>query len=213
MSGTITPITQRILARLTGIELPLVKVEVRATLTDFLSKTLLWRDTVLIPAVSGQEMYALMPPQVLAGVVGSRVLTAYYGESPMAVAALNGVLPASGVPTCVDLSESVWLRVWPVPDDSNPLQTIRLNLVWGMDPTAIDPEDLVLPRQVLGYIEGITEGALARLYAIPDRPWSSLNHAAMHERKYRKVKLEARRAAEEGRGRMGGDNWRFPPFA
>lgn len=59
------------------------------------------------------------------------------------------------------------------------------------------------------YFEGLCDGLLARLYAIPQRPWSSAQMARMHSLLERRAISEAYRNVMRG---FAGPNWSFPQF-
>lgn len=218
MTQTITPMSQRVMARLPGADLATVNIEMRAAANEFLARTLIWRSRVAFTAIPGVNAYPLISVQPQAGVMISRVLAAYYGKTPISVGSLmTGYdFTVTGAPQVLDASDPSRIVVWPTPVQETTEHEITMDVAWAVDPSSIEPESVVLPFSVLGYIEAISDGALARLYAMPDKPWSSQKHADFHMRKFRVSMVQARRTAEAARGRENGHavpRWRFPRFA
>lgn len=215
----VTPITQRILARVKGCTMAMVNVELRAVTAEFLHKTLLWRERRTIPASSvnpGQASYAVVPPQADAGTVVATVLSAWYGQSPIRVGSVTGTRPGeAGEPRMVDLTDPLTITLWPAPPTGADTKDIVLDIAWSIEPVVTNPDTLTLPYAALNHLEALTEGTLAKLFAMPDKPWSSTEHATYHHGLYRTALFEAKNAVRDGRGHgaVAAPRWRFPRFA
>jgi hypothetical protein len=215
----VTPITQRILARVKGCTMALVNVELRAVTAEFLHKTLLWRERRTIPASSvlpGVASYALVPPQADAGTVAAAVLSAWYGQSPIRGGSLTGTRPGeAGEPRMVDLTDPLTVTLWPAPPAGAETKDIVLDIAWSIEPVTTTPDTLTLPYAALNHLDALTEGTLAKLFAMPDKPWSSTEHATYHHAEYRSALFQAREAIRAGRahGSIEAPRWRFPRFA
>lgn len=216
LTDTITPMSQRVLARLPGAPLEIVNIEMRAATTEFLARSLIWRSRKTFPLVANTNGYTIVSPQEPAGVMIASVLAAFCGKTPMRVGPLTGYdFTTTGDPRVVDSTNPTQVIVWPTPTTESAGKEIALDVAWGLDPSSIEPDSVILPYNVLGHLEVMVDGALARLYAMPDKPWSSTQHAEYHLRRFRGGTMEARRTADTGRGREGLNppSWRFPPFA
>jgi hypothetical protein len=212
----VTPITQRVMARVAGAEIALVNVELRSTTAEFLARTLLWRSRVEITAIAGEDTYAIVPPQADAGTHVTQVLAAWYGTRRLGVGPVTGRTPdATGGPVLLDMSDPLTVKLWPAVPTEGELHGIVVDVAWSIDPSSLTPDSLTLPYAVLGYLEALTDGTLHRLFAMPDKPWSSTKHSTFHLQRFRKSMLSARRMADTGRGRenTAAPTWRFPPFA
>lgn len=213
-SAVLTGISERALVRLPGAELPLVELETRAVVADFLARSLLWRRRQEIQAVAGQGVYCLTLPQEKAGIIATQLLAAFYGNTALAIGAIVGVTPnASGSPRMADMSNPIQVQLWPPPPTSEDPKLITLDIAWGIDVGIRNPESLCLPPEVLGFIDVIVNGLLYRMFSMPDKPWSSQKHAAHHSASFRHGVGVARRAADLGRAREGESGalrWRFP---
>jgi hypothetical protein len=71
-------------------------------------------------------------------------------------------------------------------------------------PLSVPDELLVLHR------EGIKDLLLSRLFAVPQRPWTSERLAQLHSRRASRAIAEARQTANQG---YGNKPWAFPSFA
>lgn len=224
MSGSdpntiVTPITQRILAQVRGATLALVNMELRAATAEFLRRTLIWQERRTLAAGSvtpGQASYALVPSQADAGTVASRVLAAWYGDKPLAVGTVIRTHPgATGDPCMVDLSDPVTITLFPAPPLGVQTKSVVLDIVWTIDPVTLEPDSLTLPYAVLGHLEALVHGTLARMFAMPDKPWSSETHSTFHSAKFRSAVFQARRSNGDARGHesVARPRWQFPRFS
>jgi hypothetical protein len=225
MSGTtdpppdtvVTPITQRILARLPGCTMPVVNMELRACTGEFLRKTLLWRTRFEITVLKDVGTYALVPPQGDAGTVATRLLSVWYGDHRLLVSDLAGFTPnAKGDPRVATMSNPLDVTIWPIPDGSNTIHKLTLDVAWTIDPVQLASDTLVLPHATLNHLETLTDGTLGRLYSMADKSWTSRDDARIHYGRFLSGCFEARHAVDTGRALEGHNNtpqWRFPRFA
>ena len=60
------------------------------------------------------------------------------------------------------------------------------------EPPAIT--DTALPDELLGFTEGIAHGVKARLFAMPNKPWSNPALVDFHQHKFNNAKADAKAA-------------------
>lgn len=199
---------QAILARVPGITRDLVDIELRIVVSEFLTRTMLWRQEYEFTGAIGADSYII--PVAQAGVNIAAILDAHHGRTPLRLGAAAGFYRELGVPRFISLRDARTVRVWPSPQDVS--ENFRFTAALTVDMIDANPEtSFVLPYEVVPYSNALMDGVLARLYSMPDKPWTSKTLMEDHRRLYRRGMSEARLAADEGRVR-GAANWRFPRF-
>lgn len=94
--------------------------------------------------------------------------------------------------------------LWPTPVEDDTTVIVRSILI----PTA---STSVLPDMAASkYYEGILDGALARMYGHPAKPYSNPQYATYHLNRFRNAIGVA--AGERKTGGISGPNWQFPSF-
>jgi hypothetical protein len=58
------------------------------------------------------------------------------------------------------------------------------------EPPALSATEL--PDSLIEYIEGLAHGVKARLFAMPNKPWTELNMVDYHQKKFNTAKAEAK---------------------
>jgi hypothetical protein len=198
-------------SRLGGATYALIKSELQCAVRDFYLRSLAWRATVgPYQLFVNKEYVFLNPVDAYANV--QHVLDVYIQTEPEKRKNLGKltsppIVKNPGEPTEFFCAEPTTLQLSPVPNtDLGRSLYVRAALV----PT---PNTERLPDiAVSHHYEAILNLALARMYIMPHKPWTSLELAGAHER--RGNRLVNVWKDEANRGNTHTDTaWRFPPFA
>lgn len=99
------------------------------------------------------------------------------------------------------------LNLWPTPD-VNLDDVLFVEVALTMTDAAATAPDLSATH----HFEAIQNGALARLYMMPNKPWTDQIAATRYGQLFRRACMELRAVSDAGY--LHGDPpWRFPPFA
>jgi hypothetical protein len=183
-NGGIDRILDRIMVEVSGVTLPVVTQTLWDSVQDFCLRSVWWRRWVAWDMPAGIFQTTLDPAYTGAEV--ARVL---------AFCGLNGVQRLFPPATVFD------------PRPQNPsLERSGTALVLCRPQTLASTPSLITDQ----HSEALSEGALARLYQMPKRPWSDKGQAELHARRFRGLCVQARadaRSFNEGNARL------FPYFA
>lgn len=157
-----------------------------------------WRERLSpITVRTGRIAYSLPAPT--SGARVERVLSVYYGEQLVPVVPeadlFSGNSEQVGPPqACAVRSHTDELVIWPAPTATENGQTMR---VFGV----IVPGDKTesIPNPLLEeWGEGIVSGAKWEMMSMPAMPWTQLERASDHERKFYEEVARAKREATSG---------------
>lgn len=212
MSGTTTPpvdhLRQAILVRVPNITRDVVDLELRSVASEFFTRTLSWRQQYTFCPQIGCAAYII--PVEQPGMNIAAILSADYAGRAMRVGDLSGHFTEVGSPSVIALRDARTVVLHPAPSTLD--HVVRFTAAMTVDILDADPAGLVLPYAVVPYTGTIMEGVLSRLYAMPEKPWTSKTLMEYHERRFRRGMAEVRLASNAGRVR-GAQSWRFPRFA
>lgn len=198
MSTTTDRILDSLMSRVQGLDTAFAQAELLSACESFFERSFAWRETLRVTIRAGKRDTTIIPT-----VQSSRILHVYYlGDASQTVQL---------VPFTVEGEQSTALMQFIMPS------TLRLRVAREEDFVASLAVALTsntlgdFPEDLLArWREGITNEALARLYAVPSRPWTSNQLALWHGRLAKRDISEAHRMASRG---YGGPLWQFPPFA
>ena len=166
-----------ILGRLTGAMPEMVQTEVRNAVREFFVESTAWRQEVRTGVKAGESTIDFR------GVVSKAdtlfILQAFYkGNRMQPVEDFPYNWEDGGSPTAFWSPEPGVMRMSPVPDQTEE-QALRVML-------ALKPSGCDVPSWVEDiYFKVISDGALARLYAHPKRPYTEFGLAAYHSGQFR----------------------------
>jgi hypothetical protein len=200
-----------ITSRVAGAPAALMRCELEAALHDFYHRSTAWREVVGPLQVTANQQYLWLNPidlyadmQHIFGVHmiinGCRIdlqplHTRYPGEMP------------AGDPRAFFCAEPYTLELFPTPKTT--LGKV-LYVEGAMAPIAGTER---LPEVAASHhFDGILSGALYRLYAMPQKPWSNPALAIAHEREFRRRIFVARDQATRGHSGLDTPMW-FPKWA
>ncbi len=210
---TIAYVQQLVAQQVAGAPDTLISTHLQRVLTDFYTRSTAWRDYIgPISVIGNVNEYDLNPhtQNSQAQFVLGAFLFPYNGSNeplPLGVSTrkLYGITP--GPPAKYYMQRPDQIVLYPVPDTTyGPI----LNVYASMVPTNLAAR---LPNMsYTQHVDALVWGTLARLYAIPKRPWSDKELRDYYEKKYRREILIYRDEANRGYG-PGDTGFRFPPFA
>lgn len=198
-------------ARFAGATPQIVRQELNAAIQEFYFQSRAWREQIgPYTVTAAQANVTLNPVQTHAKVVF--VHQAWIEDPDNGVRGLKAltVYPTDGqtdYPTHYYAADPLLLRLWPTPDAT-------LGTVLYAD-AALAPlsSTAQLPSVAASHhFEAILEGSLARLFLMPNKPWTDLMQAAVYTRSFRRRCMEFRAISDSGYTRAD-PPWRFPPFA
>jgi hypothetical protein len=184
-------IKQAAMVRLPGIDPSLVDMEMRWTLYEFLMETrvrIVVRDT---PLVAGLQDYPMGDESVVV------ILEAKVDDTPIAVGRVQYSNTETGFPRSVGLVLDSLARVAPTPTSAESGKRLILTYATTILPTNTTGE---LPLEAKPYHGYLLDGLLARVLAMPDKPWTNTRMAEPHLRRYRSGISDVRRMIDAGRG-------------
>ena len=190
---------------------------IRNAAIEFCQKSLVWRQELdPVNVYQGQDVYDLdgMP----GGSVIERILTLYYLgrkltpqgmdalDAKRKLAAVSKAASVSGNPTDLTYVPPVVTEygqnsptqvvLYGMPD-GNFIGGLVMNCVLMPARTSLGIDSSVTDR----YLDGIVQGAKARLMLIPKKPWSDAALAAYHKGEAHKILSNAKAEAAQGFGR------------
>ena len=210
---TIAYVEQIVAQTIQGAPDSLIQTHLQRVLNDFYTRSTAWRDYIgPINVLSGVSEIDLNPYTQNAQVqfVLGAFLFPYNGSNePLGLGVttrkLYGVTP--GPPARYYMQRPDQLVLFPVPDTTyGPILNVYASIV----PTTLAA---ILPNMsYTQHVDALVWGTLARLYAIPKRPWSDKELRDYYEKKYRQQIIMYRDIANRGYG-ASDTGFRFPPFA
>lgn len=181
--------------RVPGATPELVEFQLGDTLADFTQNTATWRRGITIETTPGEQDYQLASPSKdtmvlwLLGAATDRplnLLALPYGDNEPLLADRM----MSGPPRVVASPSPGLVRVWP-----EPAAAYQIHLQTAL--VALSVHAPLPTGYLLLHREALLDGALHRLYATPNMPFSNLKLAEFHGRRYRVGKVSARIAADK----------------
>jgi hypothetical protein len=203
--GILEMIRQAAIVRLTGATPDVVDLESRWVISDFLARSRLWQRTVQVPLSPGVVSYAIPGVQTYESMV--LMLEASYKSRPLLLSDFPIVTAEDSTPSSVRLGNDRTLEVYPAPDAS-----ITDNLSVKLAATILPANENPIPAVIRPYHQAVLDGVLARMYMIPDKPYTNTRLAPVHQVAYEREISNVRRIVGGGRGRNA-LFVQFAPFA
>jgi hypothetical protein len=182
-----------LLPYLPGAEPGVVDLHIRKILKEFLRRTTIWREVIVVnPVVSG-ALYALVPAQPIGRV--SDVLRVGHGTSSitlpnipehMRVAPGSSASPRDG--WYVQNLPYIYLAT------STGLATVEVALTLTLEPGVVEFPDFLLNN----HSDVLTAGILASLMAMPGKPWTQFDMAKVNWTRYVNGVLALRASLRDG---------------
>ena len=202
--GVLESIRQAAMLRLTGATPDAVDLESRWIISDFLARSRVWRRTIALALSAGVEDYLLGIANQESAVL---LLGASYSGRELLLAPKPLVAMQDGLPTAVMLTDDRTARVYPTPT-ADVTEVVEVEVALTLLPTT----ESVIPAVVRPYHDIILQGVLARMYRIPDKPYTNQRLSSEHQWYYDRGVYDARRMIDGGRGRNA-MFVQFAPFA
>jgi hypothetical protein len=187
-----------ILPQVRGADEPIVDYNIRRVARDFLKATTLWRESIPVTLKAGMVDYVLVPNEggLVAGILNlprvddaSRTMNEInQGSQPPAT-----YMPEAGKP------DGYW-QLYPGTFTVNRPPDVDYPITVDVykQPTQ-DPDDDFLPDSLVEYYyEPLAAGVLARLMAMPTKPWRDTTLATFFNTEYTKAKFAARAHVRNG---------------
>lgn len=199
-----------ILARLAGVTESLVTCELNAAVREFYIRSQAWREQIgPFNVYQDTDLVWLNPVDPYSNVLQVRGAWLQIDNVtyPLEPNTTRVTTPQTGQPMKFSTPDPYVLRLWPTPDKS------YLEQLW-IDTSLVPlPDATRLPNIASSHhFEPILEGALSRLYAIPNKPWTDPALAMVYLQSFKRRCVQWRDHA--GRGYGPADvPFRFPAFA
>ena len=192
------------MVRLPGADPTIIDRETRWMMSEFLRETRVWRRVMTVTLVDATTMYDLPIEDEEAVAV---LMGATLDGSQMSLGLPSALDEQEGTPTQAGMEGDRVLRVWPVPmlGDAGKVVAVDVALTLLVSVDAVPPDAL---RPYQGYM---LDGLLARLYAMPDKPWTNVRIADVHLRRFETGKASVKRDMD-GHRSFGSPRARFPRF-
>jgi hypothetical protein len=203
--GILEMIRQAAIVRLTGATPDVVDLESRWVISDFLARSRLWQRTVQVPLSPGVVSYAIPGVQTYESMV--LMLEASYKSRQLLLSDFPIVTTEDSTPSSVRLGNDRTLEVYPAPGAS-----ITDNLSVKLAATILPSNENPIPAVIRPYHQAVLDGVLARMYMIPDKPYTNTRLAPVHQVAYEREISNVRRIVDGGRGRNA-LFVQFAPFA
>lgn len=202
--GLLESIRQAAMLRLTGATPDAVDLESRWVISDFLTRSRVWRRVVALTPSAGVEDYSL-------GIANHESATLLLAASHNSRELLLTPKPLGtmqdGLPTAVMLVDDRTVRVYPTPT-IDVTEDVEVEAVLTLLPMS----ESVIPAVIRPYHDTVLHGVLARMYRIPDKPFTNSRLAPEHQWYYDRGVYDVRRMVDGGRGRNA-MFVQFAPFA
>lgn len=202
--GLLESIRQAAMLRLTGAIPDVVDLESRWVISDFLARSRVWRRTIALTPSAGVEDYLLGIANHESAVI---LLGASYNGRELLLAPKPLVTTQDGLPTAVMLTDDRTTRVYPTPT-ADVTEVIEVEAALTLLPIS----ESVIPAVVRPYHDTVLHGVLARMYKMPDKPYTNQRLAPEHQWYYDRGVYDVRRVIDGGRGRNA-MFVQFAPFA
>lgn len=185
-------------ARIGGAADAFVEVEYADAVEEFFERSTAYRHTVTVTLRPSKTTYILVPPRPEVHITRLLIVGTSYESLTPVPAFVEGMAGASEYvfvpPNTLKLREA--------PSAEKVISVVMV--LSPESPDSVPDELLVLFR------EGIKDLLLSRLFAVPQRPWTSERLAQLHSRRASRAIAEARQTANQG---YGNKPWAFPSFA
>jgi hypothetical protein len=202
--GVLESIRQAAMLRLTGATPEAVDLESRWVVSDFLARSRVWRRAITLTPVASVEDYPLGIANHESAVL---LLAASYDMRGLLLAPNPLMSSQDGLPTAVMLADDRTARVYPIPTTST-TKSVKVEVALTLLPMT----ESVIPAVVRPYHETLLHGVLARMYKMPDKPYTNQRLAPEHQWNYDRGVYDVRRMTDGGRGRNA-MFVQFAPFA
>lgn len=199
--------------QLNGCPDTLVDAQLQLVLKDFYSFTTAWRDTIGPYSINqNQDTVALNPVdqnRQVQFVLRAWIYPLLGGNTRqfLTPVARKVIGNDKDLPTTFYMEDPTTLVLYPVPDKT---YGRGLYVYASLIPTALAAQLPVIT--FTHHLDAILWGALARLYRMPQKPWTDKGLAADYAKDYRRQRLLWRDVAERNYG-PGDAPMVFPPFA
>ncbi len=210
---TVAYVQQSVAQMVGGAPDSLIQTQLQRVLNDFYTRSTAWRDYITpINVVGNIAEYDLNPLGQNAQLqfVLAAFLFPFAGSNeplPLGVSTRKfyGIVP--GPPARYYMERPDKMILSPTPDQNyGPILNVYASIV----PTTLAAQ---LPNMsYTQHADALIWGTLARLYAIPKRPWTDKEAREYYEKKYRREVLIYKDEANRGYG-AADTSYRFPPFA
>jgi hypothetical protein len=207
--AALTVWTNPLAAQLPGAIPAQIEEKLRHALKEFFLQSRAWRTTLgPFDVTSGVALVTPTPP-ANSQIVWIRDVWLQEGGvfTPLQAATAEITEARTGKPTHFYSESPDTLMLWPTPDT-----TLTQVLYAHVALTMTDATSVVPDLSASHHYEAIEHGALARLFAIPNKPWSDPAMAFRYARMFRRRCLELRAISDAGYLRTD-PSWRFPSFA
>jgi hypothetical protein len=202
--------TQPLLACFPGATEPQVEEKLRHALKEFYLQSRAWRRTLgPFDVTDGAPLVTLNPVDANTQVVWVRNAWFQEGDirTPLGVSVCKITEAREGKPTHFYSETPYSLTLWPTPDTTIPgILFVEVALTTTAAATVI-PE-----VSETHHFEAILDGAFARMYAMPNKPWTDPLAADRYSRTFRRRCLELRAVSDASYLHVD-PPWRFPRFA
>jgi hypothetical protein len=185
---------QNLLAKLPGASLPLLQSELFNTIDDACRNGWIWRETISVTLVDGEDTYVLAP-------AGTEVL--YVQSVTHETFDLTGAVVEFGVLTLKTAPTQAY------PDD--PVYAVAM-LTPAHNVSTSDIENWLPSDMWSEHYQMFMDGVEGRMMAQPAKPYTNPQLAAFHTRSYNGALARARHKVRTG-GAPGAQVWRFPAWA
>lgn len=200
----IESVKESVLSRLVGVDPSLVDRETRWVLNEFLSGTRVWRRTLDVTLVDATTIYDVPIEDEESVAV---LMAATLDGAPMGLGLPSALDTQDGTPRQVGMESDRSVRVWPVPALADAGKVVSVDVAL----TLLVSVDAAPPDVLRPYQNYLFDGLLARLYAIPDKPWTNVRIADVHLRRFETGKASVKREMDGNRS-FGAPRVRFPRF-
>lgn len=185
-----------------GAEVPLIEHQTRATVIDFCNMSEAWRtDTTALDVLVGRSHYSFDRPiqdteicKVLALFLDGKQLPL---QSYADMAATSDLFTRKGKVQSAFIEYDNKVMLYPIPDASQP-DGLMARVAIRPSRSAKTMNEYVAKR----YYEIILNGLKARMYAIPNKPWSDLGSSTVYQTRFKDGCAKARRESHFGQGRV-----------
>jgi len=188
------------MARLPGIGVDNLAVELGNAMQEFCRETAAWREKMERNTVAGMDRYSLSPSAnaaIVTHVISVEVDGRHY--RPLSPEML-GARAWSAYEVLDNYQE---IKLYPVPEFTTP-KALKASVALTLRTDSLD-----LPNELLAaYYEPLLDGALERAFAHHAKPYSNSEKAAYHHRRFRAAITRTRRIVRGGDAQAG-PPWHF----
>lgn len=194
------------LPRTNGAVRSVVKQELSNTVREFYKDSRAWRVTVgPRNVVANRRQYILTPYDAYSEVIGIGAVTIDGQPLRPMTRRAHVASNTTSTPMYYSMPEPGILELYPTPLQAMTSMFIDLHLIPAINvrllPTVAGTE----------HYDAILDGLLGRMYAHPAKPYTNLEGAGYHLKRFRNAIGKA--AGQAKQGYVGGQDWYFPRFA